>query len=207
MKKSFIKLPVDYNDSPNWEFMERYIKSLHHKSITTTVTKNKHLQLNPNEWGEFRIGQFFTVKRGSRIVRNKDYFTFQTNDYCYNVITSTKLNNGVDGYYHSFNCPKNSIVCCGEAGGMFTTYQPTECWVMDRARTFKPKKDVPINKNIGLFLATIFNQNQYKYSYGRTPNPQGIEQTIIKLPVNKEKSPDWAYMESYIKSLPYSDRI
>jgi len=159
------------------------------------------MNLDTTNWKEFNIGSFFTVKRGKRIVRDRDYFTTQTDEYCYNVITSTKQNNGVDGYYHSFNCPANSIVCGGEAGGMFTTYQPVECWVMDRARIFTPINGVIVNKYVAMFLVTIFGKNQYKYSYGRTPNPDGIEATTIKLPVTSKGSPDWDYMEQYIKSL------
>jgi len=176
------------------------------KPIATKI-KRENMPLNIYKWKEFKIENLFKIKRGNRIVRDEDYFTEKSVEYRYNVITSTKRNNGVDGYYHSYNCPENSIVCGGEAGGMFTTYQPSDCWVMDRARIFAPKKDVPMNKYIGLFLATIFSYNQYKYSYGRTPNPRGIEQTVIKLPVTPQGSPDWDYMENYMKSLQYSDRI
>ena len=175
--------------------------------ITTTVIPQM-VELRPvTQWKYFEIGDFFKVNRGKRIVRDIDYFTQQTDEYCYNVITSTRQNNGVDGYYHSYNCPANSLVCGGEAGGMFTTYQPTECWVMDRARIFAPLNGAIVNRFTAMFLATVFSQNQYKYSYGRTPNPKGIETTIIKLPTTSDGSPDWNYMEQYIKSLPYSDRI
>lgn len=34
-----------------------------------------------------------------------------------------------------------------------------------------------------------------------------IKDTIIKLPVNENDNPDWNYMENYIKSLPYGDRL
>jgi len=157
--------------------------------------------LNIKDWGEFTIGDFFTVKRGKRIVRDRDYFSDKTDEYPYNVITSTKQNNGVDGFYHSYNCPANSLVCGGEAGGLYTTYQPKECWVMDRARIFTPKNHLQLNKYIALFLATVFSQNQYKYSYGRTPNPDGIESTVIKLPITLQGKPDWDYMMKYIKCL------
>ena len=170
----------------------------------------RFLELDIEAWKSFAIGEFFTVTRGKRIVRGRDYFSTSSDEYCYSVITSKTQNNGVDGYYHSYNCPGNTIVCGGEANGMFTTYQPDKCWVMDRARIFTPKKNTVINKFTGLFLATIFNQNQYKYSYGRTPNPKGIEKTVIKLPVNHHGSPDWLCMEQYIKSLkhkPVSTKI
>lgn len=29
----------------------------------------------------------------------------------------------------------------------------------------------------------------------------------IKLPITPEGTPDWEFMENYIKSLPYSDRL
>ncbi|MCL2087303.1 MAG: restriction endonuclease subunit S [Oscillospiraceae bacterium] len=205
IKKLIIKLPVDNKGLPDYAFMGKYIRSLNAEPIKTKIIK-RTMSFDTEKWGEFKIGDFFVVKRGKRIVRDRDYFMQPTGEYKYNVITSTKQNNSVDGYYHSFNCPANSIVCGGEAGGMFTTYQPTECWVMDRARIFIPKNGVIVNKYTALFLATIFGQNQYKYSYGRTPNPRGIEETIIRLPV-KNNIPDWSYMEKYIKSLLYGDRI
>ena len=34
-----------------------------------------------------------------------------------------------------------------------------------------------------------------------------MKESIIKLPQKEDGSPDFEYMESYIKALPYSDRI
>lgn len=152
------------------------------------------------QFKEFKIGDLFSVKRGKRIVRNVDYLIERTDEYIFPVITSTTKNNGVDGFYHSTNCKGNSLVCGGEASGMFTTYQSEECWVMDRARIFKPKDGVKMNKNIGLYLATVFNLNQYRYSYGRSANPSEIERLTILLP-EKNGIPDYTYMENYIDNL------
>lgn len=157
-------------------------------------------KLDKSKWIDFKIGDFFSVKRGKRIVRDVDYFVSKTSEYKYPVITSTTTNNGVDGYYTESNCPKNTLVCGGEASGMFTTYQEEECWVMDRARILTPKINVPMNKYIGLFMATILKQNQYKYCYGRSANPNDIENLIVQLPA-KNNYPDFDYMEKYIKDL------
>jgi len=188
------------------DVIPEWVSSVLVKPIRTAV-KPKKAPFKTDKWKEFKVGDFFTVKRGTRIVRDRDYFLEKTDEYYYNVITSSKQNNSVDGYYHSYNCPANSIVCGGEAGGMFTTYQADKCWVMDRARIFTAKENVIVNKYTAMFLATILCQNQYKYSYGRTPNPYGIEETNIKLPATAKGVPDWDYMEQYIKSLPYSDCI
>lgn len=161
---------------------------------------NMIAKLDKRNWVEFKIGDIFSVKRGKRIVRDIDYFTYKTGEYKYPVITSTTVNNGVDGYYNKSNCPKNTLVCGGEASGMFTTYQEEECWVMDRARILTPKNNILMNKYVGLFLATILKQNQYKYCYGRSANPDDIENLIVQLPA-KNNLPDYKYMESYIRSL------
>ena len=62
-----------------------------------------------------------------------------------------------------------------------------------------------------MFLVTIMNKEQYRYSYGRKCSQTKLKSTILKLPaITKEDGtyePDWEYMENYIKSLPYGDRI
>jgi len=61
-----------------------------------------------------------------------------------------------------------------------------------------------MNSYTALFLQTIINLEQFRYSYGRKFNQTRIKSTKIKLPVNAQNQPDWQFMEDYIKSLPYS---
>jgi hypothetical protein len=53
----------------------------------------------------------------------------------------------------------------------------------------------------------VLNASVYKYSYGRARILSKIKDEIIKLPIDKNGSPDWEFMENYIKALPYSDKI
>jgi len=207
IESTVIKLPITLQGKPDWDYMMKYIKSLGAEPITTSIKKDALLSMSTEDWKWFRVGDFFIVRRGKRIVRDIDYFTEKTAEYHYKVITATTQNNGVDGFYHSYNCPANSLVCGGDAAGMFTTYQSNECWVMDSARIVTPQKDISFNKYSALFISTLLNQNQYMYSYGRKCNKENIENTLIKLPTTPDGTPDWEYMENYIKSLPYSDRI
>ena len=59
-----------------------------------------------------------------------------------------------------------------------------------------------------MFLITIINREQYRYSYGRKASQKKLKNSKIKLPAIKnaqgEYEPDWQFMEDYIKSLPYS---
>jgi hypothetical protein len=64
-----------------------------------------------------------------------------------------------------------------------------------------------INQYNALFISTILQKDRYRYSYGRTLSKATFLQSRIKLPVTPEGTPDWQFMENYIKSLPYSKNI
>lgn len=201
-----IKLPIKPNGEPDFEFMEKYINSLHIKPLTTKNKKEQAPNLNISKWKEFRLEELFEIVRGDRIVRNVDYFDTQDEIYQYPVITTTTTDNGVDGYYEKANCQGNCIISGGEANGLFTTYQETSCWVLDTARIYKPK-GFTMNKYLGLFFATELGYNMYRFSYGRKAKPSNMYSLIIKLPVNLNGKPNFEFMKNYIKSLPYGDKI
>lgn len=85
-------------------------------------------------------------------------------------------------------------------------------------------KDGEFNKYTGLFVATVIMHDKYRWGYGRKWRPERMVKSKIKLPIAQDKDgnplidvnkkysdegylPDWEWMENYIKSLPYSDRI
>ena len=61
-----------------------------------------------------------------------------------------------------------------------------------------------MNKYNALFIATVINQSNFKYSYGRGRSKTRLEQETIKLPVNDEGEPDYQFMEDYIKKYYFS---
>ncbi|MDE7400118.1 MAG: N-6 DNA methylase [Oscillospiraceae bacterium] len=63
-----------------------------------------------------------------------------------------------------------------------------------------------LNKYNGLFIVTVLDLERPKYSYGRKYK-KTLPSTVIKLPATSEGKPDYKFMENYIKSLPFSDRI
>lgn len=58
-----------------------------------------------------------------------------------------------------------------------------------------------INLHTALFIISILKQEKYKYSYGRAFKMELISNTMLKLPATTDNTPDWGYMEQYIKSL------
>lgn len=167
---------------------------------------SKAPDLDIEKWGEFKVGSLFKIKRGDRIVHNEDYFDEQNDEYKYPVITTTTMNNGVDGFYNDTNCDGNCIVSAGEASGMFSTYQESPFWALDTVRIYTPI-GFSMNKYIGMFLITLLTYNMYRFSYGRKAKPDNMYSLDIKLPITENGDPDWEFMENYIKSLPYGDRL
>lgn len=63
-----------------------------------------------------------------------------------------------------------------------------------------------VPRYIALFICAVLRQEKYRYSYGRKWVLESMRTTIIKLP-EKDGRPDYSFMESYMKALPYGDRI
>ena len=56
-------------------------------------------------------------------------------------------------------------------------------------------------------MVTVLDNENYKYQYGRQYRQKNFRKHKIKLPATNNGTPDWQFMEKYIKSLPYSKSI
>lgn len=203
LKQETIKLPVDSMNNIDWQFMENYIKSINYKLISTA---NENIipdeGFETSNWKEYKIIDIFThIEQG----KAHDNLLDDGEDLAY--IGAKKDDNGImrycaknDKLSHKGNCI--IFICNGQGSVGYTLY-------MDKS--FIATTDVKIgygphiNKYTGLFLVTVLDKERAKYSFGRKWGPH-LKNTTIKLPT-KDNQPDWEYMENFIKSLPYGDRI
>ena len=210
---------------PDWEFMEQYITSLNSKKLTTQNTNNA-LPLDITTWKEFRLSQILTLKNGKGITSEE----IEMNPGSLKAIQSGEDNNGVIGYIDIEYCiskgytysvkPCLTVARTGSAG--FVSFQRDGCVVGDSAKILQLED---VNASIGcyLFIQTLLLMNQFKYDYGRKVTEDKYLNEIIILPILQKNGipiidetykyspqgyiPDWDYMERYIKSLPYGDKI
>lgn len=161
---------------------------------------------NKQNWKEFYFKDFFNAHRGKRIVKDIDFFENKTDEFRFPVITAKTSDNGIDGYYYDFNCEGDALIACGEANGMYCTYQQNKCWIMDTARIITFKDGRKFTKQLALFIGTILKFNMYKFSYGRKAKPSNIENLNIILPVDENGMPDWQYMSDYIDEIEMRER-
>lgn len=208
IQDTMLKLPANADGNPDWQFMENYIKSLHHKPLTT---KNKHGRvpaLNIQKWKEFKVSDIFTVKYGVNLELNACSECTRDDDNYVNFVARTAENNGVSAYVTRIDDvepQKAGLISVAGGGSVLSTFLQNEPFYSGRdLYTLEAKEN--ISDEAKMFIITIIEQNKYKYSYGRQAN-KTLPDLLLKLPVDNDGKPDYQFMEDYIKALPYGDRI
>lgn len=230
----YIKLPIQYNTDgtifidndkkysdegyiPDWEFMENYIKSLHYKPMTTNNKSGRAIDFKIENWKEFELNRLFEISAGNYYSVDE----YEEGDTPY--ISASATNNAISQRINLSADFKGNVLITGKIGSV-CFYQVEDFCATSDVNIFQPKK-FTLNPHLGLFLATIINFSEnYKWSYGRQCRVGDSKKIIIKLPIQVDDKgkfviddkkdfsdegyiPDWEFMENYMKSLPYGDKI
>lgn len=201
LSQTMIKLPADKAGNPDWDYMEQYMKSLKHKAIETKVDA-KNGNVSTERWAEYKLDDLFVIEKGKRLTK-ADMVSGDIN-----FLGAISENNGVREKIET-DCPwkPNCITVNynGSVGEAF--YQPEPFWASDDVNVLYAKEFWGLNKYIAMFLITVIKANKYRFGYGRKWTVEKMKETVIKLPCKKNGMPDFEYMEKFIKTLPYSDKI
>lgn len=206
LKDTVIKLPQTIEGFPDWDFMEQYIKSLKYKPLTTQNSHPQH-PLNIDNWQEFRLDDLFSeIYKAEAHVKGDLEFVESPGTNTIKFISRTEMNNGCDCYL-----PNNGI--SGIENGNAITIGDTTATCFYQKDEFVCGDHIVVcraewlNFYTGLFLVSLLKREKYKYNYGRAFKMDLISNTKVKLPTKSDGTPDFNYMEHYMKSLPYGDRI
>jgi len=169
--------------------------------ITTTLSNSEVPPFEVEKWGEFSLGELFKFYKGKRLTKE------DMAEGTINFIGAISENNGVRQFIDVEpmflpNCI--TVNYNGSVGEAFYQFEPF--WASDDVNVLYAD-GWELNKHIAMFIITTIKANRYKFSYGRKWTLEKMKESVIKLPMTLDGFPDWAYMERYIKSLPYSDRI
>ena len=220
IKNNFtIKLPAIKKSGifvADWEIIEKYINEgiipalpSKSKAVWNGAYNNKPISsipitLDSVKWDWFVMTDLFQSFERGKV--HSQYSLPSGNEYFY--VGAKKDANGVMtqcGYEESLISKGNCVIfiCNGEGSVGYSNY-------MDR--DFMASGDLilgygdKINQYTGLFLCTILDRERPKYSFGRKYGKY-VKGTKILLPTTSDNTPDWKFMENYIKSLPYSANI
>lgn len=232
MKTDFSTLSeVDYLHSVN-SYLTHLIKSENYISVYKILDskhKSKHDQhaLSIETTKPFKVGKILFILNGKGITTEE----IEENPGHFIAVQSGEADNGILGHINLSYCKEMSytiseracltVARSGSAG--FVSFQPNGCVVGDSAKILLlPEKSASIGTY--LFIQTLLTANRFKYAYGRKVTEDKYANDEIELPIlvldsgepvidntnefsDEGYIPDWQFMEDYIKSLPYGDRI
>lgn len=186
---------------------------------------NKKFELSTSSWKEFRFDELFNIRGG---YYNKKPENLGNGKIPF--ISATRENNGITEFYNEddislyhkdgstkfedyhqkyFNGNCITVVNNGASVG-YAFYQENDFTCSHDINALY-LKDHLLNKYIAMFLITVIEKEKYRWNYGRKWRPKRMAESIIKLPAilqsNGKTEPDWAFMDNFIKSLPYSKHI
>ena len=217
MSDTRIKLPSK-DDTPDWEYIEEYVtKTLipqlpsKARQVWEGVYDKKpisptFINIDSVKWDWFNIKDIFPRIEKCKC-SNATELLEDGDDIAY--IGAKKSDNGVMRYVkydETLVTEGNCIVFIGDGQGSvgYCIYQPKD---FIGSTTLVAGYNSKLNQYIAQFLIAILDMERYRYSFGRKYNKAAITSTKIKLPSKSDGSPDWEFMENYIKSLPYSANI
>lgn len=216
MNKSKIKLPVTQEGTPDWQYMEDFVKDqiipqlpkkaqkVWLQKYDTQPMQQEKMKLNTQEWKWFLPSDIFTE---ISIAPSSDLNSLELDPFGVNYLSRAVVNNGYECKVKRDESKVTrgnfiSVVMVGVPS--FAFYQKNDVICSQNILVLRYPA---INQYNALFLCTILQKDGYRYSYGRTLSKANFLQTKIKLPVTPSGEPDWQFMEDYIKSMPFSRNI
>lgn len=210
LPKKKILLPINKKDEPDFEFMEAFMKQKEQEKFlqyNTYISQRledlkgfKTIEpIEEKEWLEFFLKDIFTeIQRGKRL-KKADHKKGKMP-----YVSSTGLNNGVDGYVGNNEKVRIFSDCLtiansGSVGACF--YQPFEFVASDHVTQLKNDE---LSEYTYKFISSIVKRLGVKYSFNREMNDTRIKKEKILLPINDQNEPDYDYMENFMKQLEYN---
>lgn len=218
-----IKLPAIDKNRPDWDFMEDFIHSLNCEPISTKNSRNKSMNLDTKNWKEFFLHRILNAQMGNGI----DAVLTTNEAPKYNYVSRNGNDNGVIRRVDEmedetpFLAGDMTLALGGSLGACFLQKEPF--YTSQNMAVLQEKEQ--LSDYVKLFLATVIrNECKVKYqAFGRELNAHIKNDFTVKLPVLRDENgfvtdasceysnegwiPDWDWMERYILSLPYGDRI
>ena len=224
MVHSTIDLPATPDGEPDWQWMENYIKTLHHKPLITQNKSENTLQLDVENWKYFYLKNICDITMGNKMdwsamtMENPEVIFVGRSSGDNGVAGKVDLANGVEPY-------KAGCITVALGGSLGSSYLQNEKFYTSQNVSVLEFED-NVSDAAKIFISClIMNESKYKYfPFGRELNTHIRTDFGFTLPVQHNSDgtilidekhtysedgyvPDWQWMENYIKSLPYGDKL
>lgn len=222
MEKSRVLLPTTPDGTPDFSYMERYIGELEQARVSglaaylraaglenydlTAAEQNalddfKNNRLNFKEFKIDDLFDFLPAPYFGKLKRQLNVSKILTNEFNLPLICAKKGNNGIMYYGRStdFKSYKNvlSVVYNGVIAAGLVYAHNENIGIFTDSYLIKSKYDIAFKTN--LFFKTVIEKCIYdKYSRELKAVWKRVKENIIFLPIKRNGTPDFAFMESFV---------
>lgn len=220
--KLTVTLPATPDGTPDFSYMERYIGELEQARVSelaaylraaglenydltaaeqTALDDFKNNRLNFKEFKIEDLFDFLPAPYFGKIKRQLNVSKIRTNEFNLPLICAKKGNNGIMYYGRStdFKSYKNvlSVVYNGVVAAGLVYAHNENIGIFTDSYLIKSKYDIAFKTN--LFFKTVIEKCIYdKYSRELKAVWKRVKENIIFLPIKRNGTPDFAFMESFI---------
>lgn len=160
---------------------------------------NNEIDLHTESWGKFEFQELFDIRKGKRLTKE------DMDEGSTPFVAAIDSNNGWRDYITNHPIHEGHTITVnynGSVGEAF--YQPLPFWASDDVNVLYPKFKMSVY--MAFFIIAIIQLEKYRFNYGRKWHKERMDKSTINLPA-KDGKPDFLFMETYIKSLPYSAEL
>ncbi|WP_281513934.1 restriction endonuclease subunit S [Phocaeicola sartorii] len=206
MKRQKILLPVTQNDTLDWTFMEAYMKQKEQQILKPTIDKLCKLliinnitgkgKLSHSQWKAFYFTEVFTeIQRGKRL-KKADHAEGESP-----YVSSTSLNNGVDGFIGNESGVRifSDCITVANSGSVGSAFFHRYAFVASDHVTQLKREG--LDKYAYLFMLPLISRLSEKYSFNREINDERIKREKLLLPVDDNGEIDFTFMSSFMKDV------
>ncbi|EMW5361258.1 hypothetical protein WOA_00296 [Enterococcus faecalis EnGen0356] len=205
LKAKRILLPITKDRTPDWNYMEQYIvniiKTIKVPKLEPIRTSN--IDLNSVNWLPVQLGDLFIPRRGNSGPKNK----LKPGETV--LISARKIDNGFDSMVTP---PEKSTIYSdiltvnnnGDGGAGIAYYHPYKFIATQDVTLLIPKFKLSKYSKLFISLAITSQRAGMGFGFGNKLNGSRLERLSIMLPVKLDKSPNWKFMEDYVKSISNS---
>lgn len=195
------------DDSPDWRFMEEYIKERKNKQrlILCKYYKERlnnllftHEVSKDIKWKSFSLKSLFKFERGNQNNMSNCL------EGSIPLISAKKIDNGVKSFILDngkklFDGNILTLNNDGDGGVGIAYYQANKIALDTHVTALIPKK--VISREGLLFISRVITIQRDKFSHGYSLNNNRMMAQKIVLPIDKSGNPDFVYMENFIKNI------
>ena len=204
LEKQPILLPATDDGTPDFDYMENYIRNIEAAQLQKYRDFIKEIDFAqvppPNEkiWRSFRLLDYFDFIKGDQ----NDMSTLNEGDLP--LVSAKNSNNGYKAFVANngkkiFNGNCLTLNNDGDGGAGIAYYQPTKFLLDTHVTALLPK--IEMSRETLMFISRCITIQREKFGHGYSLNNKRLNVFRVMLPVTDDGTPDFEYMENYIRNI------